>query len=200
MLKFWWQSILTDANTDPDRVTGKMCLGGGMHCPTASSITLWLQDDTTSKPDHWSFASQEGATILLLVTFWKYKNWSIFKILPLSNSLPSVLWHCWFGVRKSIRPVINWGMRCWHGYLSRMRFCIWSTWCHCHPIVSCFIKIQIGLTFLSLAYPCRPRKEAVKRVSVCLSRILMTCMVAAWHSANIIGRINEVTLCRAQLT
>jgi len=26
--------------------------------------------------------------------------------------------------------------------------CIWSIWCHCHPIVSCFIKIQIGLTFL----------------------------------------------------
>jgi len=25
--------------------------------------------------------------------------------------------------------------------------CIWSTWCHCHPVVSCFIKIQTGLTF-----------------------------------------------------
>jgi len=19
--------------------------------------------------------------------------------------------------------------------------CIWSSWCHCHPIISCFIKI-----------------------------------------------------------
>ena len=26
--------------------------------------------------------------------------------------------------------------------------CIWSSWCHCLPIVSCFIKIQIGSTFL----------------------------------------------------
>jgi len=25
---------------------------------------------------------------------------------------------------------------------------MWSSWCHCHPIISCFIKIQIGLTFL----------------------------------------------------
>jgi len=25
--------------------------------------------------------------------------------------------------------------------------CIWSRWCHCHPIISCFIKIQIGLPF-----------------------------------------------------
>jgi len=31
--------------------------------------------------------------------------------------------------------------------------CIWSSWCHCHPIISCFIEIQIGLTFLVPAYP-----------------------------------------------
>jgi len=35
--------------------------------------------------------------------------------------LPSVLWHCWLGVRKSIRPVKNWVMRCWCGYLSGAR-------------------------------------------------------------------------------
>jgi len=46
-----------------------------------------------------------------------------------------------------------------------MMFCIWSSWCHCHPAVSCFIKIQNGLTFLVPAYPDCPGKEAVKRVS-----------------------------------
>ena len=35
--------------------------------------------------------------------------------------LPSVLWHCWLGIRKSIRPVKNWVMRCWRGYLSGVR-------------------------------------------------------------------------------
>ena len=45
--------------------------------------------------------------------------------------------------------------------------CIWSSWCHCHPIISCFIKIHISLTFLVVAYTGCPRKEAVKRVSVC---------------------------------
>jgi len=25
--------------------------------------------------------------------------------------------------------------------------CIWSSWCYCHPIISCFIKIQNGLPF-----------------------------------------------------
>jgi len=28
--------------------------------------------------------------------------------------------------------------------------CIWSSWCHFHPIISCFIKIQHGLPFWCL--------------------------------------------------
>ena len=38
--------------------------------------------------------------------------------------------------------------------------------------VSCFSKIQIGFTFLVLAYPSSPGKRAVKRVcvSVCVYR------------------------------
>jgi len=34
--------------------------------------------------------------------------------------------------------------------------------------VSCFSKIQIGFTFLVLAYPGSPGKRTVKRVCVCL--------------------------------
>ena len=37
---------------------------------------------------------------------------------PMSHSLPSVLWHCWLGGRKGIRPVKNWVLGCWRGYLS----------------------------------------------------------------------------------
>ena len=44
-----------------------------------------------------------------------------FKTLDL---LPSLLWHCWLSMRKSIWPVKNWVMRCWHGYLSGAR-CRW---------------------------------------------------------------------------
>jgi len=34
--------------------------------------------------------------------------------------------------------------------------CTWSSWCHCHPIISCFIKIQNDLPFwcrLTHVYP-----------------------------------------------
>ena len=34
---------------------------------------------------------------------------------------PSVLWRCWLGGRKGIRPVKNWVMGCWHDYLSGAR-------------------------------------------------------------------------------
>jgi len=33
--------------------------------------------------------------------------------------------------------------------------CIWCSWRHCHPIISCFIKIQTRLTFLVPAYLAR---------------------------------------------
>jgi len=45
--------------------------------------------------------------------------------------------------------------------------CIWSSWCHCHPIISYFIKIHIGLTFLVPAYPGCPEKKAAKQFSAC---------------------------------
>jgi len=35
---------------------------------------------------------------------------------------------------------------------------------HCHPIISCFIEIKIGLSFLVPAYPVCRGKEAVKWV------------------------------------
>ena len=44
--------------------------------------------------------------------------------------------------------------------------CIWSSWCCYYPIISCFIKIQTGLTFLVPAYPGCPGKEASKWASV----------------------------------
>jgi len=51
----------------------------------------------------------------------------------------------------------------WLSVWSKLQMiCIWSSWCHCHPIISCFIiKIQIGLTFLMPGC-------VVKWVSVCL--------------------------------
>jgi len=57
--------------------------------------------------------------------------------------------------------------------LERGTDCIWPRWCHCHSL-SCFIKIQIGFTFLVLAYPGSPGQRTVKRVYVW---IYLTCFI-----------------------
>ena len=35
--------------------------------------------------------------------------------------VPSVLWRCWLGSKKGIRPVKNWVVGCWRGHLSGAR-------------------------------------------------------------------------------
>ena len=48
--------------------------------------------------------------------------WVLLVLLYFNALLvPSVLWHCWLGSRKGIRPVQNWVVGCLHGYLSAAR-------------------------------------------------------------------------------
>ena len=98
---------------------------------------------------------------------WHSKNmWEMSPseyVLHYKKVVPSVLWRCWLGGRKGIRPVKNWVVRCWRGYLSgaRCRF-VYAQLMPLPLTVSCFSKIQIGFTFLVPAYPGCPGKEAVK--------------------------------------
>jgi len=43
----------------------------------------------------------------------------------------------------------NWVVGCWHGHVccEMQMIYIWSSWCQCHPIISCCSKIQNGLPF-----------------------------------------------------
>ena len=84
-------------------------------------------------------------------------------------SVPSVLWRCWFGGKKGIRPVKTewWG--------ASMVVCLeWGADLHMAQLmplpltVSCFSKIQIGFTFLVPAHPSSPGIRAAKRVCVCV--------------------------------
>ena len=83
--------------------------------------------------------------------------------------MPSVLWRCWLGGRRGIRPVKNLS-----GGGTGMVVCL-ERGADLHmaqlmplPLsVSCFSKIQIGFTFLVLAHLGSPGKMAVKCVCVC---------------------------------
>ena len=81
--------------------------------------------------------------------------------------LPSVLWHCWLVVRKSIWPVKKFSddVLVWLSLWSEVQIvCIWSSWCHCHPKTPASFKSRLVITFLVSAYQGCPGKEAVKRV------------------------------------
>jgi len=81
--------------------------------------------------------------------------------------VPSLLWRCWLGRRKGIRPVKNWVVRCWRGYLSGARCRLAYAQLMPLPLtISCSSKIQIGFAFLVPAHPGSPGKRAVKRVCV----------------------------------
>jgi len=82
----------------------------------------------------------------------------------MSGSLPSVLWRCWLGSRKGIQPVKTSGqVLMWLSVGSELQImCIWSSWCHCHPIIFCFIKIQNGLSFWCRLTQIVLEKKAIK--------------------------------------
>ena len=62
--------------------------------------------------------------------------------------VPSLLWHCWLGGRNGIRPVKNWVVECWHGYLSGARCGLaWPSWCHCHSLSLASVKSRLVLPF-----------------------------------------------------
>ena len=78
--------------------------------------------------------------------------WSVlFSTTKDYNVVPSVLWRCCLGGRKGIRPVENWVVGCWHGYLlsvwSEVQTCIWPSWCHCHSLSLASVKSRLVLHF-----------------------------------------------------
>jgi len=84
--------------------------------------------------------------------------------------LPSVLWCCWLGDRKSIRPVtIEW---CGVGVVICLERGADLHTGQLMPLplsISCFSEIQTGFTFLVPAHPGSPGQRAVKRVCcVCM--------------------------------
>ena len=79
--------------------------------------------------------------------------------------MPSVLWRCWLGGRKGIRPVKNWVVGCWCGICLEQGADLHMAQLMPLPLtVSCFSKIQIGFTFLVPAHLGSSGKRAVKRV------------------------------------
>ena len=62
---------------------------------------------------------------------------------------PSVLWRCWLGGRKGIRPVkkLSGGVLVWLSVWSEVQTCIWPSWCHCHSLSLASVKSRFFSPF-----------------------------------------------------
>ena len=60
-----------------------------------------------------------------------------------------------------------------------MRQCIWSVLCHCHPIISCFVKMEC-VTFLILVYPSWHGKDSIEQVLLLLHACFGICFSLHW--------------------
>ena len=91
--------------------------------------------------------------------------------------MPSVLWRCWLGGRKGIRPVKNRVVGCTCGCLSGAK-CRLAYGPADATATQCLLLqlIQIGFTFLVPAHPgsTSPGQRAVKRVCVCTITLKLT--------------------------
>jgi len=138
---------------------------------TAVKIKIKLKKKTENQ---WSTRSQKRQ----LTTAVEY-NFRITAIITVTICL-QCFDICWLSIRKSIWPVKKLGdeVLVWlsAAVCSEVKMtCIRSSWCHCHPIISCFINIHIGLTFLVPVYH-----------AVLEKRLLNRCLLSLWEAFTII--------------
>ena len=75
----------------------------------------------------------------------------------------SVLWCCWLGGRKGIRPVkkLSGGLLAWLSVWSEVQTCIWPIWCHCQSLSLASGKSRSVLPFWYRLTLGSPGKRAV---------------------------------------
>ena len=91
-------------------------------------------------------------------------------------ALPSVLWRCWLGGRKGIRPVKNLsgGVLAWLSVWNEMQTCIWPNWCHCHSLSLASVKSRLVLPFWYWLTWVVPEKGPLNGcVCVCVQRLFL---------------------------
>jgi len=119
---------------------GKIQIGFNFLVPAHLDSPRW-------NPECCKMVVHTHTTILLL-----FLKMVVVVVVVVLYELPSVLWHCWLGGMKGIRPVKKWVVGCWRGCLG------WGADLHIAqqmplPLtISCSSKSRLVLTFLVLPF------------------------------------------------
>ena len=103
--------------------------------------------------------------------------------------MPSVLWRCWLGGRKGIRPVkkLSDGVLAWLSVWSEVQTCIRPSWCHCHLLSLASVKSRLVLPFwYQLTWIILEKGPLTGRARVracmCVLCRCVCCLQTAWWS------------------
>ena len=113
-----WRELLRLLNLFASKVN-EWCLH--RMAPEVIACETTTEEPYTCSADIWSLGLIICCSLLLLFVLCGCQLFYSFFLQDWLHSLPWVLWRCWLGGRKGIRPVKNWVVRCWHGYLSGAR-------------------------------------------------------------------------------
>ena len=94
--------------------------------------------------------------------------------------MPSVLWRCWLGSKKSIRPVkkLSGGVLAWLSFWCKVQTFIWPSWCHCHSLSLASVKSRLALPFWYRLTRVVPDKEPLN-LCVCVCCFTLFCLTFA---------------------
>ena len=137
---------------------------------------------------------QRQSTEGTLLSCTLYKNHSQETLLKtrimyifLKEDMPSVLWHCWLGVKKSIWPVkIEWQGVGVAICLSEVPIvCIWSSWCHCIPKPTWSHTVEKKRYNFCFNFKLRSlRNKNYVHTSLAgwkMSNVVTICAIESWH-------------------
>jgi len=116
-----------------------------------AKLRPWLNEAEYLEFQDLSLKITTLASTLPLSVKYSFWFWFLNILLYFVYGLPSVLWQCWLGDRKGIRPVKNWVVGCWHGCLSGARCRLASgptdaTATHCHsPGIRAIKRVHVVL-------------------------------------------------------
>ena len=107
-------------------------------------VTFWHNQKCHNLLRHW----EDWSFINSSTTQWLYGISELCGYVC-TNILPSVLWHCWLGSRKGIRPVkkLSSGVLVWLSARSEVQTCIWPSGFHCHSLSLASVKSRLVLPF-----------------------------------------------------
>ena len=107
-------------------------------CISAAAVFALVVDKTVSVFK----AVRGGGMKCVFVVVWVF-------VVVVWGCLPSVLWHCWLGGRKGIRPVKNLSSEvlAWLSVRSEVQTCIWPSWYHYLSLSLAPVKSRLVLPF-----------------------------------------------------